>query len=486
MLRRLFWILPLLGLLAGALPAAAQPRNGVLDLLPSDSVTTHTLHRPGPPLAYTATAGTLPLFDQEGRRSAAIFYTAYIVPHDGSNRPVTFVFNGGPGAASAYLHLGMVGPRRLQFGIDGRDGTAPTLQDNPQTWLDFTDLVIIDPLGTGWSRTEKPDDAEHFWGVRQDAEVMAKTISLWLARNARSGSPKFLLGESYGGLRAAKVGSVLLSQQGVAITGIVMVSPLMDGALTFPAQNSALSASLKLPSLAAAEMERHHDFSSAALSIAEQFARTDYLTTLAGPPPSGQAADAFYGLVAQLTGIAQDVVARTHGFLGSADLKRAGQILSAYDASYAVSDPYPEQSGGHGTDPILGGYSRAFGGGFVDYARNELGFKTDMTYILLSNDVNRHWDWHSDSGTLSLPDVDDELRELLSLSPSFHLLVADGLTDLVTPYATNRYVLDHLPQIGAAGRVQQKLYHAGHMIYLTEAARLAFTNDVAGFYPDSN
>jgi carboxypeptidase C (cathepsin A) len=484
MLRLLCWILPLAGLLAGAVPATAQPRGGVLELLPGDSTTTHVLQRPGHPLAYTATAGTLPLFDQDGRRSAAVFYTDYVVHQDGTDRPVTFVFNGGPGAASAYLHLGLVGPRRLQFGADGRDGTAPALQDNPQTWLDFTDLVIIDPIGTGWSRTEKPDDAEHFWGVRQDAEVMAKTIALWLARNGRSGSAKFLLGESYGGLRAAKVGSVLLSQQGVAIAGIVMVSPLLDGALTFPAQNSALSASLKLPSLAAAEMERQHDFSQAGLSDAEQFARGEYLTTLAGPPPSGAAADAFYGHVAQLTGVAEGVVARTHGFLGSADLKRAGQILSAYDASYGTADAYPEQPR-HGTDPILGGYTRAFGGAFVDYARNELGFKTDMTYILLSGEVNRHWDWHSDSGSLALPDVDDELRELLSLSPGFHLLVADGLSDLVTPYATNRYVLEHLPQIGAAGRVQQRLYHAGHMIYLTEAARLALSSDVAGFYTES-
>jgi carboxypeptidase C (cathepsin A) len=473
-------------LLAGTFPAFAQPRSGVLDLLPADSTTTHTLQLAGHPLAYTATAGTLPLFDQEGHRSAAIFYTAYTAHQPATNRPVTFVFNGGPGAASAYLHLGLVGPRRLQFGADGRDGTAPTLQDNPRTWLDFTDLVIIDPLGTGWSRTEKSDEAERFWGVRQDAEVMAKTISLWLARNARSASPKFLLGESYGGLRAAKVGNVLLSQQGIAIAGIVMISPLLDGALTFPAQNNALSASLELPSLAAAEMERHHDFSPAALSDAENFARTEYLATLAGPAPSGPAADAFYARIAQLTAIPQPVVARTHGFLGAADLKRAGQILSAYDASYATPDPYPEQSTGHGTDPILGGYSRAFGGGFVDYARNELGFKTDMTYILLSNEVNRHWDWHSDSGALALPDADSELRELLSLTPSFHLLVADGLTDLVTPYATNRYVLEHLPQIGAPGRVQQKLYHAGHMIYLTEPARLALTDDAAAFYGESN
>jgi carboxypeptidase C (cathepsin A) len=247
-------------LLAWAVDAQAQPTRGELELLPSDSVTAHEMPVAGRSLAYSATAGTLPLFDPDGRRIAAVFYTAYVTPPDPAHpRPVTFAFNGGPGAASAYLHLGLVGPRRLRFGADGRDGTAPVLEDNPQTWLAFTDLVIIDPIGTGWSRTEKPDDGEHFWGVREDAEVMAKIVALWLARNARSASPKFLLGESYGGLRAAKVASALLQEQGVGIAGIIMISPLLDGGLTFNTGHSALAAALRFPSLAGTDRRRAGD-----------------------------------------------------------------------------------------------------------------------------------------------------------------------------------------------------------------------------------
>jgi carboxypeptidase C (cathepsin A) len=181
-----------------------QSRESVLRLLPSDAVTEHSIDIPGGKLAYTATAGTLTLFDQSGERLAAIFYTAYVAKNaEAASRPVTFAFNGGPGAASAYLHLGLIGPKIVDF--PGNDPATARLQDNPQTWLAFTDLVLIDPVGTGWSRPAKPDGGNAFWGVRRDAESMAKVIALYVARNGRAGSPKYILGESYGGLRAAKV-----------------------------------------------------------------------------------------------------------------------------------------------------------------------------------------------------------------------------------------------------------------------------------------
>ena len=164
----------------------------------------------GGKLAYTATAGTFSLFDQSGERSAAIFYTAYVAKSDNAAaRPVTFVFNGGPGAASAFLNLGLVGPRIAEFGMAGHDGASVHLVDNPDTWLAFTDLVLIDPVGTGWSRAAKPDGGSAFWGVRSDAESMAKVIALYVAKNGRASSPKFILGESYGGFRAAKVARAL-------------------------------------------------------------------------------------------------------------------------------------------------------------------------------------------------------------------------------------------------------------------------------------
>jgi len=214
-------------------PAQTKPDDaphgpGVLRLLPADATSDKDITLGGRKLGYTATAGTLSLFDQSGDKSAAVFYTAYVAKDADAKRPITFVFNGGPGAASVYLNLGLAGPRIADFGPEGRDGAAAKLADNPDSWLAFTDLVMIDPIGTVWSRTTKPDDAKGFYGVRSDANFFAKVIALYVARNSRSASPKYLLGESYGGFRAAQVADALRSDQGIVINGIVMVSPLLE------------------------------------------------------------------------------------------------------------------------------------------------------------------------------------------------------------------------------------------------------------------
>jgi len=400
-----------------------------------------------------------------------------------AERPVTFAFNGGPGAASAYLNLGVVGPRIANF--VGNDPTTVRLEDNPHTWLGFTDLVLIDPIGTGWSRAAKPDGAKAFQGVNSDAQALAKTIALYLAKNGRGGSPKYLLGESYGGFRAAKVAQTLQREQGIAVSGIVMLSPLIEGGLIFGGSRFALGAALQLPSLAAAELERKGTFSQAALAEAERFALTDYLSTLAGPRPTGEAARAFYAHVAQISGLPEDVVAKSRGFIRDAYVKNLrsaeGKIVSRYDATFAVADPFPEQETARGPDPLLDGLTRAYGGAFANYARDELGFKSEMTYILLSPDISGKWDWGEGSGRGSASATDD-VRELLSLIPSFRLLVAHGYSDMVTPYGVSRYVLDHLPPIGPAGRTQLKLYPGGHMFYFSPEVRIAFSADIAAFY----
>ena len=267
----------LFALLTVALPAAsnAQERPGVLRLLPSDSVTQHEATIGGRRLDYTATAGTLDLFGQDGSQTGAIFYTAYIAKDGAANRPITFAFNGGPGAASAFLHLGLVGPRVLDFGPQARDGTNAKLVDNPQSWLDFTDLVLIDPIGTGSerSRTAKADDASNYYNVNADAQSMAKAIALYAAHNNRSDSPKYLLGESYGGFRAAKVAAALQQSQGVIVSGAVMLSPLLEGQLMFNADQFALGAALEFPSLVAAEAERRKTFDDDAAGCGEVRAR---------------------------------------------------------------------------------------------------------------------------------------------------------------------------------------------------------------------
>ncbi|MGB6079661.1 MAG: carboxypeptidase [Xanthobacteraceae bacterium] len=467
--------------------AKSESGGGVLNLLPADAVSDHTIDLDGRKLAYTATAGTLNLYDQGGQRSAAIFYTSYVAKDQnekqGSDRPITFVFNGGPGAASAFLNLGLVGPRRFDFGPTERDGAHAKLVDNPQSWLAFTDLVLIDPIGTGWSRTAKADDAKNFYGVRQDAQAIAKTIALYLSHQGRTGSPIYLLGESYGGFRAAKVASALSDEQGIVVSGIVMLSPLLDGALTFGGNRLALGAALQLPSLAAAERERRNAFSLKNQQAAEHFALTDYLTMLAGPAPTGPDADAFYQRVADITGLPRDVIRKRRGFIRDAYVKHLRgsdhALVSRYDVTLAAPDPAPDSDSAHSDDPVLDGFIRAYGGAFANYARNELGFKTEMTYTLLADGVNGRWDWGS--GGRAMASVTDDLRQLLAINPTFRVMIAGGYSDLVTPYAASKYVVDHLPDT-LTDRVSFKVYRGGHMLYTHTPSREAFTTDANAFY----
>jgi len=470
----------------GAEHGGEQHGPGVLALLPADAVTEHSIALASGKLAYTATAGTFSLFDQSGERSAAIFYTAFVAKSDNpAERPVTFVFNGGPGAASAFLNLGLVGPRIAEFGMANHDGAKVRLIDNPDTWLAFTDLVLIDPVGTGWSRAAKPDGGSAFWGVRRDAESLAKVIALYVSKNGRVSSPKFILGESYGGFRAAKVARALQSEQGIVASGVLMLSPMLEGAFQFGGGRFALGAALQLPTLVAAELERTGTFSKDALAQAEHFALTDYLSTLAGPPPRGDAAKSFYSRVAQMTGLSTDAVAESRGFIYDAYVKqlrlRDHKIVSRYDVTFAVDDPNPESPAAHGPDPMLDGVVRSYGSAFASYAHDELGFKTEMTYNLLASGISGKWDWHEDSGR-GEPSVAEDLRVLLALTPSFHLMIAHGYSDMVTPYGVTRYVLDHLPPTEGEERSQLKLYRGGHMFYLDADSRKAFTTDARTMY----
>ncbi|RDJ15817.1 S10 family peptidase [Rhizobium grahamii] len=473
----------------GGASAQRTSDDGVLSLLPADSVTERTMTIGGRQLDYVATAGTLDLFAQDGSKTGAIFYTAYVAKNGAPDRPLTFAFNGGPGAASAFLQLGLVGPRILDFGPKGDDGADAKLVDNPLSWLDFTDLVLIDPIGTGWSRTAKADDASKYYNINSDAESIAKAIALYVAHNNRSGSPKFLLGESYGGFRAAKVAGALKDSQGIIVSGAILLSPLLEGQLMFNADQFALGAALEFPSLAAANMERRNAFDEVRQSEAEKFALGDYLTTLAGAAPTGDAAKAFYGKIAGMTGIPEDVVTKNRGFLGNAYAKQSdrqdGKVVSPYDAAFSTPDPYPESDSDRGDDAILDGFTRAYGGAFADYARNELGFKTEMTYSLLDGDVSRRWEWGGRGGGSRLQaSVTDDIRQLLASNPKFRLLIAHGYSDLVTPYGVSRYVVDHLPASLAGERVALKVYRGGHMFYTRADQREAFTADAKAFFAE--
>ncbi|MGE5768021.1 MAG: carboxypeptidase, partial [Bacteroidota bacterium] len=351
----------------------------------------------------------------------------------------------------------------------------------------FTDLVLIDPVGTGWSRAAAPDKAERFWGVGEDAEALAKTIALYVANNARTASPKYLLGESYGGFRAAKVARALQQDQGLAVAGIVMVSPFLDGGLTFRSTRSALSAALMLPAIAATELDRQGRFTEAALAEAERFAMTDYLVTLAGPPPAGEAAEAFYARVAELTGLPAEVAERTRGFVARAYFgQRRGEpprVASPYDGTFTLPDPFPESDDGHADDPILDGFLQGLGGLFVGYARERLGYETPLTFELLNRRVSGKWNWNGGGyGGRRGASAAEDLRQLLALNPGFRLLIAHGRSDLVTPYGVSRYVLDHLPEDGLAERARLEIYRGGHMFYFDPDSRAAFTDAARAFY----
>ena len=469
--------------LAVALAAPFAAAQGVLRLLPADAVTEHAIAFGDRTLNSTATAGTLALYDQSGEQSAAIFYTAYVLKGtETASRPLTFAFNGGPGAASAYLHLGLAGPRIVEFGPEGREGAAARMIDNTDTWLPFTDLVFIDPISAGWSRTANPGAANAYYEIRRDAEVFAKAIALYVAKNSRSASPKYLLGESYGGFRAAKVAHALQTDQGIVASGIVMVSPMLEASLQWAGASNALGAALHFPSIVASELDRTGRYSQAAMEEAERFAVSDYLTTLAGPPPAGEQARIFYGRVAGMTGLPLESVERARGYVRGPylrSLRERGQVLSYYDGTFSVPDPYPDGETRHTPDPVLDGFSRALSGAFAGYARDELGFKTDMTYVLLADGVAGKWNWGS---RRSPPGVSDDIRQLLALEPSFRLLVAHGRSDLVTPHGVTRYVLDQIPPIGGAGRIALKVYRGGHMFYFDAASRREFGKHAAEFY----
>jgi carboxypeptidase C (cathepsin A) len=491
-------ILLLAALLAGAAPFAraedpppAKPAEeksakpdrteltGVLALLPDDQVTRHSLTLAGQSLSYTATAGTLALRDDKGARTASVFYTAYTMPAaDPKTRAVSFFFNGGPGAASAFLHLGAAGPVVLQFPAIETDGVDAKLVDNPDTWLPFSDLVFIDAVGTGWSRPAKPEAAaEEFWGVRQDAAACAKTVALWLAKNGRTASPKYLVGESYGGLRAIKTARDLQNAQGVLVNGIVMISPLIEWPFLEDTDDNPVADALHLPSFIAAAAERRHNFEPQLMDAFYSYALSEYLTTIVGPPLDGDAAKTFYAKLADLTDLPAPVIARHRGRLdpGARDIRTDdGKLRSVYDFTIATSDPYPE-GGGPFLDPLLHGYARAYGSAMTGYAAESLGFRTELTYELLADDVSKKWDQHNDgSGAL------DDLRQLLALDPTLHVLVAHGWFDVLTPFGVSRFLVDHLP-VGRE-RVSLKTYPGGHMLYIRPASRAAFAKDVNALF----
>lgn len=463
-------------------PAAAEARQ-----LPADIVTHHKITLDGKTLGYSATAGSLTLRDAKGEAEADIFYVAFTLDgvSDETRRPISYVFNGGPGAASAYLDIGALGPRALEFGADG--GPVPELdrvRDNPDTWLPFTDLVFIDPAGTGFSRAVSEDAAKRLWSVDPDLEALARIIRLHLTHADRLTSPVYLVGESYGGFRAARLARLLPQQEGIAPAGIVLISPALELRLLSGDRLDLLPWALRLPSYAAVELAAHGPPAPAALADAEHFALGGYLTGIAAGE-SGRPAN-FYARIAKLIGLDEATVARWGGRVppgayAKARRRAEGEIVSRYDGTVAGPDPEPA-SAFAADDPLLDGTIAPFTRAFSAYARDELRFRTDRGYTLLSRAVNRHWQWREGKEGRRDVGAADELGRALALQPRLKLLIVHGMTDLVAPYMMSRYIVEHLPPKVVGKRVALKLYPGGHMMYLRPDSRHALHDDAAGFY----
>lgn len=464
--------------------------------MPADVTTHHTLKLGDRTLNYDAVAGSLPLTDTKGEHKADVFYVAYTLPGaQAASRPITFAFNGGPGAGSAYLQIGALGPRVLEVGdAPAAPNPSARLVDNPETWLDLTDLVFVDPVGTGYSRGVGSEDdvAKEFWGVKQDVEAMAAFVRLYLTRTSRLASPKFLVGESYGGFRAARLTNMLLGDPGgVAITGAFLISPVLEFETMNMSAYEPLGWALGLPSYAATKLEADGKLTPEALTDVERFALGDYLTALAGGSRDEATAKRIDAAVAGFTGLPLELVTRLEGRVPMnvfvKEFRRAdGRLISRYDGSVSAADPYPASVTPRGGDAILRATIAPFTSAFVDYARDELGFRTDLSYRLLSEQVGHRWDWRSAmSGSFggggyvgSL----DELREALALNPQLRVVVAHGMTDLITPYFASRFLIDQLPKMGDTPRVKLLLYPGGHMMYLRAASRALLHRDAGALY----
>ncbi|MFD2181159.1 S10 family peptidase [Rhodoplanes azumiensis] len=474
---------------ADARPDSRPERDASVRRLPTDSTTEHTLDLGGRTLRFRATAGSIPLFEGEGGPlRAEVGYVAFtMAPPAGTPagaRPLTFLFNGGPGAASAYLNIGAVGPWRLP--LDGASvSTPPALVPNAETWLDFTDLVFVDPPGTGFSRIVGGEPArKQFWSVDGDAEALAVVLRKWIDQTGRRSAPTFLVGESYGGFRVPKLARALASDQGVGVRGLVLISPVLDFATLAQRRHLPATWTYALPSMAAAALEARGTFSPAALAEAEHYAATDYLADLLKGERDGEAVERLSARVAALTGLDPALVRRLAGRIDTRTFQRElfrhqGLVGSAYDATVTAFDPSPSAARTQFPDPVLDSTKAPLTAAITALYRGPLKWSHDQPYQLLSGEVNGQWNWGRGRAP---PDVVDEVRTILSADRAARILVVHGASDLVTPYFATKQILGQLPVYGEADRLALKVYRGGHMFYSEDVSRKAFRQDAEAFF----
>jgi carboxypeptidase C (cathepsin A) len=476
-----------------------KPKEDVKDK-PKSSETSHSLNVNGAKLEYTATAATLPIKDAEGNTTADIFYIAYTRKREGqtqplaaadpAQRPLTFSFNGGPGSSSVWMHMGLLGPKRVKLAEDGGALPPPyVLVDNEFSLLDETDLVFIDPVGTGYSRATKPDDGKKFWGVQEDTQSVAEFIRLYVTRNMRWSSPKFIIGESYGTTRAAALSGELANRHKMNLNGIMLVSTVLNFQTIWGGSGNDLPHVLFLPSFTATAW--HHKKLPAdlqakplgeVLKLAEDFATRDYSRALlmGHALPAAERA-AVLKQMSRLTGLAEGWLDRANLRPGMQRfavelLRDQGLQVGRFDSRYTsfVRDRLSEDTE---TDPSADAVFSAFTSTFNHYIRADLKFEEDRPYEILGG-IGK-WNWGAEN---QFVDVTEILAGAMTRNPFLKVHVSNGLTDLATPYFATHYTFQRMP---LPEPLRKNLiiddYSAGHMMYLNLADLKEQTADLARF-----
>jgi carboxypeptidase C (cathepsin A) len=438
------------------------------------------------------TTGRLPLRDEKGEVEAHIFFMAYTRDNVGpaADRPLMFSFNGGPGSASVWLHLGALGPKRVKMQPDGALPPPPfRLVDNPQTWLDQTDLVFIDPVGTGYSRPAKPELGKKFWGLKGDIASVGEFIRLYLTRYSRWSSPLFLVGESYGTTRAAGLAGHLIDQ-GIAFSGILLVSSILQFQTALFNPGNDLPYVLFLPTYAATawyhrrlEESLQHDL-KATLAEVEAWAIGDYAAALAkGDMLTEGERQVVIARLARYTGLAESYIdncdLRIEIFRFCKELLRherrtVGRLDSRFkgiDASAAAERPE--------FDPSMSAIFPPYTAAFNDYVRTQLGYESDLPYHILGSGIKSPWEWDSSN---TYAETGKALRAAMARNFHMKLFVASGYYDLATPYFATEYTLAHLsldPELRA--NITTGEYEAGHMMYIDVRELDRLKSDVTAF-----
>ncbi len=456
------------------------------------SITEGTVSIGGKEIAYQAKAGTLPILKPDGKVSAQVFYVSYTAKNQGdvSRRPVTFCFNGGPGSSAVWLHLGAFGPKRVDLPADGLTPPMPPgrLVNNESSLLDVTDLVFIDPVSTGFSRAEDPKTVGEFLGVQEDIQSVGEFMRLWVTREERWSSPKFVAGESYGGIRGGGLAKHLQERHRMYLNGVIIVSGLLDYAALMPGPLNDTPYLTLLPALTATAHyhkklppDLQSDFKKA-VAESRAFAFGDYAAALlkgADRTPAETAAVA--KKLARLTGLEPKLIEEQHlridsGFFREMLLRDQKLVLGAYDARVTgrdgdESEPYPQ------IEPFMRVVGSIAAASMNGYLREVLKYEKDLPYEILAPLPN----WNHGKGN-SYTTVSGMLADAIKQNPHLKVLAMVGWRDLVTP--PDNILLSirqmRLPE-ELRGNIQIAEYESGHMMYTNRPDMEKMHADLARF-----